>query len=68
MAPNTWNTSSPAAEPVSIRSSRLTSAMPRSFSIATVASSSAKRPTQAIEPDDRQRVAAARIVEKRDQL
>ena len=36
MAPNAWNTSSPAAGDVSIFSSRLSSAMPRFFSIVTL--------------------------------
>ena len=40
MAPKTWNTSSPAAEEVSRRSSRLTRWAPRALRVSTVSSSS----------------------------
>jgi hypothetical protein len=63
MAPNTWNTSSPAAEAVSNRSSRLSRAMPRSFSTHG-GQQFGERPPQPVEPHDGQRVAAPRVVEQ----
>lgn len=48
---------SPAAEKVSIFSSRLSRAFPRSRSMFTVASNSPSERPKAVEPEDRQRFA-----------
>ena len=64
IAPNTWNTSSPAAEPVSIRSSRLRSAIPRLVQQGHRGEQLGERAAETVQAHDRQGVPGPRVVEQ----
>ena len=64
MAPNTWKTSSPAAEEVSIFSSRLSRATPQSLQMFDDGEEFREGSAESVEANDRQGVALARIGQK----